>query len=244
MQGYCLVFPEIPIGRAVLESKVAPDIVGTASERELVLRALDRAEGSGARMVHLCLPNPSPSTDFLTRQGFALVRSYWDMMWRQDALSPAKIPDGFTVQSFRLSDAALLTEVQNSSFAGSWGFCPNTVEQIEYRSSMANTSHQGILILSHGVKAAGYCWTCVTPVEGAIRGIIAMIGVVPDYRGKGISRYILAAGMEYLRSQNVADIRLQVDSTNTPGVRLYTSVGFKKVREIQWFELGFEPGLR
>ena len=63
-----------------------------------------------------------------------------------------------------------------------------------------------------------------------------MIGLIPDYRGKGLSRSILVAGMESLRSQNVADIGLQVDSSNTPGVRLYTSIGFQKVGELNWLE--------
>ncbi len=63
-----------------------------------------------------------------------------------------------------------------------------------------------------------------------------MIGVVPDFRGRGTSRSILLAGMEYLKTCNVSDIGLQVDETNTPAIRLYTSVGFEKEGERQWFE--------
>jgi ribosomal protein S18 acetylase RimI-like enzyme len=85
---------------------------------------------------------------------------------------------------------------------------------------------------------AGYCWTCLAPVKGAIRGIISMIGVVPDYRGRGISQSILMAGMEFLRSLDVADIGLQVDGDNAPALRLYTSFGFQKVAELHWFERG------
>ena len=87
-----------------------------------------------------------------------------------------------------------------------------------------------------GEKTAGYCWACLVPVEGSIRGVIGMIGVVPEYRGKGISSSILVAGMEALRAQKVADIGLQVDSSNTPGVRLYTSIGFQKVGTLNWLE--------
>ena len=62
------------------------------------------------------------------------------------------------------------------------------------------------------------------------------MGVVPDYRGRRVSRAILLAGMEYLWSIGAAVIALQVDGSNTPGVRLSTSVGFKKAGEHQWFE--------
>lgn len=67
-----------------------------------------------------------------------------------------------------------------------------------------------------------------------------MIGVVPDFRGKGVSRSILLAGMDYLKSIGVADIGLQVDGSNTPATRLYASVGFEKVGEGHWFELDLE----
>ena len=238
IQGYCLVHPEPIIGRAVMELEVAPELKGTPREGEIVLRAVDRAQGLGARVVHLCLPSSSPTAQVVIDQGFFPVRTYWDMLWQQDTLpSPAILP-GFTFRSFQDGDAPVLTEVQNSAFGASWGFSPNTVEQIEYRSSMANTSHQGIIFLCHGEETAGYCWTCLTPVEDSVRGLIGMIGVVPNYRGRGISRSILIAGMESLRSQGVADIGLQVDGDNTPAVQLYTSMGFQKTAEVHWFERG------
>lgn len=234
--GYCLVHHEGPISRMVLEPKVAPQYEGTALEQELILQALTKAEEHGPGVVHVCVPISSPAASFLQAQGFKLVRAYDDMVWDLPDLPSVDIPAGFTVRAFRPGDAAMLTEVQNSAFAVSWGFCPNTVEQIEYRSSMANMPHDGICFLMDGERAAGYCWTCLVPVNGSIRGMIGMIGVVPDYRGKGISSSILVAGMKALRSQNVADIGLQVDNANTPGVRLYTSIGFQKVGELNWLE--------
>ena len=234
--GYCLVHHEAPISRMVIEPKVATQFEGTSAEQELILRALGRAEEHGPGVVHVCVQIPSPAASFLTEQGFSSVRIYDDMIWDQESLPAIEIPDGFTVRSFQTGDAALLTKVQNSAFASSWGFCPNTVEQIEYRSSMVNMGHQGICFILDGEEPAGYCWTCLEPVNGTIRGLIGMIGVVPDYRGQGISSSILVAGMEALRAQNVADIGLQVDSSNTPGVRLYTSIGFQKVGTLNWLE--------
>ena len=236
IQGYCLVVPELKIGRVVLEPNVAPELLGTPSGQELMQTALERTDALGAQVIHVCTPDTSPMADFLRNQGFTLVREYLDMVWRQDELPSTSLPEGFAVRAFLPGDASLLAEVQNSAFAASWGFCPNTTEQIEYRSSMANTSHEGILFLNHEENVAGYCWTCFVPVDGTIRGMIGMIGVVPDYRGKGISRHILTAGMHYLMSQNVADIGLQVDGSNTPGVRLYTSIGFKQTGTLHWFE--------
>ena len=238
IQGYSLVFPEPPISRAVLQLEVAANLAGSPKELELVRWAVARAGKLRAEVIHVCLPGSSPKAKGLQDERFFLVRRYWNMVWRRDALPEAPVPDGFSVRPFQAGDAAVLTEIQNAAFSGSWGFSPNTVEQIEYRSSMANSSHQGILLLSHGDTTAGYCWTCLSPVDGSVRGIIGMIGVSPHYRGRGISSTILLAGMEYLRSLDVADIRLEVDGSNTPAVRLYTSVGFEKAGELHWFERG------
>jgi mycothiol synthase len=237
VRGFSLLFPELPIGRSVLEMGIARDLEGTTQELELVRRSVDRARAIGARVAHICVAGNPSRAKMLEAEGFSRVRVYWDMVWSQDELPDQEVPPGFIVRSYQPGDATDLTEAQNSAFEGNWGFCPNTVDQIEYRSQMPNTSNQGILILNDGDKTAGYCWTCLSPLNESTRGVIGMIGVVPEYRGRGISRTILLASMEYLRSLDVADISLQVDGSNTPATRLYTSVGFEKVGELHWFEL-------
>ena len=240
IQGLCLVFPELPIGRTVLEFEIAPRLSGSSGEKDLLHRGMERARELGARVAHICPPEAQRLAGLLCAERFVHARTYLDLVWDQAELPSWQTPDGFSVRSFQPGDASLLTEIQNSAFDGSWGFCPNSVEQIEYRASMSNTSHHGIIFLHQDEKPAGYCWTCVTPVNGGIRGLIGMIGVVPDFRGQGVSRAILLAGMAHLRSIGVADIALQVDGSNTPAIRLYTSVGFEKVGDIHWFERDLE----
>ena len=233
IQGYMLVSPEPPIGRAVLEL----ESVGQTGELELVRWGVRRAKALGAEVVHLCVAEGSPKAEALTSEGFTLVRRYWTMVCQRRDLPEPAMPDGFSVRQFQRGDVEALTEVQNAAFEGSWGFSPNTLEQIRYRTGMADTSHEGILLLEHGDKTAGYCWTNLIPVDGDIRGVIGMIGLSPDYRGRGISSAILLRGMKYLRGLGAADIRLQVDENNTPAIRLYTWAGFEKTEKLHWFEL-------
>ena len=234
--GCCLIFSEPPIQRAVFALDVAPAVEGAEPEAELVQQGLKRAGELNARVAHICLGQDSLRKDLLVKEGFHLERVYWDMLWEADILLQAEPPAGFTIGHFQPGDAAELTEVQNAAFTGSWGFCPNTVEQIEYFSSMSNTSHQGILFLHHRGRLAGYCWTCVAPSDGKTRGVIGMIGTAPDYRGQGLSKPILLASMDYLQSINVDEIGLHVDGDNTPAIRLYTSVGYEKVGELHWYQ--------
>jgi len=231
-----LIFPEPPVRRAVLALDVAPHLEGSEQEEELVRQAIGRARELNAGIAHICLGPDSLRRELLQRRGFHLERVYWDMVWKGERLPEAEAPPGFTLRNFKTGDAQALAEIQNAAFIGSWGFCPNTVEQIEYRSSMSNTSHQGILFLYDQHNLAGYCWTCIAPSDGKNKGIIGMIGIAPDYRGKGVSKPVLVAGMDYLRSIHVDEIGLHVDGQNTPAIRLYTSVGFEKVGELHWYE--------
>ena len=236
IKGLALIFREFPIGRSIIEVMTTPDLAGSPDEIDLVQRAIAKAESQKLSVAHICVMADSGRGKVLEQAGFTKVRTYLDMLWNMDELAELELPEGYSVLSFQTGDTPLLTQVQNDAFTGSWGFCPNTEEQIEYRTQMPNTSKDGILFLMEGNSPAGYCWTVMVPAENGVRGVIGMIGVVPDYRGKGVSRHILQAGMKHLRSIGLAEIGLEVDGNNAPAVGLYKSAGFKTMGERHWFE--------
>ncbi len=241
IRGYCLIIPELPIKRAVLAPDIAGELAGSEEEAKLIDRAVARSWELGTVVAHLCLSQDSPRRHLLESKGFSLERVYWDMLWREEWLRQNVVPAGFRIGAFQSGDTATLTQIQNEAFTGTWGFAPNTVDQIEYRSSMSNTAHPGILFLYSGDRVAGYCWTCFAPSDGQLKGIIGMFGVSPDFRGRGLSKPLLLAGMEYLKSAGVAEIGLHVDGINAPAIALYKSVGFQKVGELHWYELRTRP---
>jgi len=236
IKGLALIFREFPIGRSIIEVMTTPDLAGSPDEIDLVQRAIAKAESQKLSVAHICVMADSGRGKVLEQAGFTKVRTYLDMLWNMDELAELELPEGYSVLSFQTGDTPLLTQVQNDAFTGSWGFCPNTEEQIEYRTQMPNTSKDGILFLMEGNSPAGYCWTVMVPAENGVRGVIGMIGVVPDYRGKGLSRHILQAGIKQLRSIGLAEIGLEVDGNNAPAVGLYKSAGFKTMGERHWFE--------
>lgn len=237
IRGYCLIIAELEIKRAVLAPDIAEDLAGSEEEAKLIDRAIARSWELETVVAHLCLSQDSPRRHLLESKGFTLERVYWDMLWNIEWLPQAVLPAGFSIGAFQPGDAATLTQIQNDAFTGTWGFAPNTIDQIEYRSSMSNTAHAGILFLYSGDQIAGYCWTCFAPSDGKLKGIIGMIGVSPDFRGRGFSKPLLVAGMEYLKSAGAAEIGLHVDGINAPAIALYQSVGFQKVGELHWYEL-------
>ena len=236
LRAYSILHPELRIGRTVLELGIHPDHTGGTLEKEVVRYALARAKALGARVLHICLPPSEFWANLLEEEGISLVRVYCVMRWQQGKVPSVKLPQGYVIEEFRHGDEERLTQVQNSSFDGSWGFCPNTVEEVSFRAGMSICTPEGILFLTHGDHTAGYCWTSILGGSQNPIGVIGMIGIVPAYRGLALSRPILLAGMEYLHSRGVKYIRLDVDGANEPAIKLYNSVGLKKAMERHWFE--------
>ena len=236
LQAYSALRHERPIGRTVLEQVIHPGHIERGIEKEVVRSAMARAQDLGARVLHICLPPSEFWASLLKGEGFSRVRDYRLMRWQGERVPPVELPEGFGIDSFRPEYAERLTQVQNASFNGSWGFCPNTVEEVSYRASMNISDPKGIIFLTHGVNTAGYCWTCVLGDRQNRIGVIGMIGIDPTYRGRGLSKPILLAGMEYLHSRDVEYIKLDVDEENHPAIKLYNAVGFQKAMDLYWFE--------
>jgi ribosomal protein S18 acetylase RimI-like enzyme len=51
----------------------------------------------------------------------------------------------------------------------------------------------------------------------------------PEHRGKGINKLIMDELFKWAKSRELTEIRLQVYDENSPAIRAYEKVGFKKV---------------
>ena len=236
LRGFCLVFPEPLAGRCALNIHAAPGEGLEAGYRALVRAGLERSREVGAAASQIALWPPYDRAADLGSEGFAMARVYWDMTWEEERIARVELPDNYWVRHFGADDIAELTRVHNAAFAGSWGFSPYTEEQTAHRVKMANTSYRGIRLLFHGEQLAGYCWTLLMSDGRRRQGVIGSIGLAPEFRGRGVSKTILADGMQYLRSAGADYVRLEVDGGNLPAIRLYQSFGFRKTGELHWYE--------
>ena len=101
---------------------------------------------------------------------------------------------GFRYCHLQRGEEDKLTQVQNRSFASTWGYNPNTVEEIIYRINLSNCSPEDVVLAYDGDKPIGYCWTRIThqAATGKRKGQIFMLGVDPDYQGRGIGKGVLS----------------------------------------------------
>ena len=85
---------------------------------------------------------------------------------------------------------------------------------------------EGLRLLEAEGRLAGSCWTKVHASTDPPLGEIYVIGVDPDFRGRGWGRALTRAGLDWLAGRGLAVGMLYVDAANQPAVSLYRSMGF------------------
>lgn len=241
--GVADVTMEIRIGRAIVEWFVHPAVHRKRVGRELMRYACERGRQQGAKRAHICVPEEDEfNRNFAAEMGFAQVRCFlgMEMVFPSPQDRPAASIGSVSVGHFRAGDGALLTTLQNRVFSGSWGFSPNSPEDIRYFFRVTQSKWQDILLIREEEKIIGYCWFHPVTQEGRSsekkRWRIHMFGIDPEYQGKGWGKKLFLIGLDYLRKKEASSVELTVDSENTPAFELYKSGGFRVKSREYWYE--------
>ncbi len=62
--------------------------------------------------------------------------------------------------------------------------------------------------------------------QGKLRYLIANVSVHPDFRRRGIARYLAQAALAHVERSDAIELWLQVDQSNNAALQLYQSMGF------------------
>jgi len=240
--GYAEVKPELNIGRAVLRWLVHPRHRRGELPLRLIDRAVDRTRKLGIMVLHANIFQDSVTAKrLLTRMGFTIVRRFLELRLNlAEMVLPNISKIALRCRSLQPGEEGRLTQLQNRSFAGTWGFNPNTIEEITYRVNLPNSSPDDIFLIFDSDKPVGYCWTRIElwkkKAQGEGTGRIYMLGVDPDYRGRGLGRQLLLIGLSHLGGKSLRVAVLTVDSENKTARALYRSVGFELWKSSLWYE--------
>ncbi len=236
--GYIDITPELGIGRVLLDCLVHPQHRRKGLAKELSYYAIQRATELGVRVAHVNITQDNVAAkNLLSKLGFGPVRRFFELRLQVPKAHLSEVErTALLYHHLQYGEEDKLAQIQNRSFADTWGYNPNTTEEIVYRVNLSNCSPRDIILAIEEDKPIGYCWTRIKMEGGVSNGQIYMLGVDPDHRGRGIGKLLLLAGLSYLKSRGVAVVELTVDSQNRVACALYESVGFKTSSTTLWYE--------
>ncbi|MEE8541389.1 MAG: GNAT family N-acetyltransferase [Desulfobacterales bacterium] len=242
--GYISVTLEPGIGRALLDCLVHPRHRRKGTAGKLFTHAVRRARDSGVGVSQISIPETNAAgRSLVTHLGFGYIRRFLELRLNMLNIPIQDVNYGsFLCRSLLPGEEELLTKLQNTSFVGTWGFNPNTNEEIGYQLNRRGCSLEDVRLIFLADNPVGYCWTMVNSEANAVRGEkkgkIHMLGVDPDYRNKNIGKLALSAGLSFLKRREIHSVELTVDGENMPARRLYDSQGFEVRSVTQWYEKG------
>jgi len=240
--GYISVFLELEIERALVEGLVHKQHRKKSVAIELFRYALQHAKNSGVKVAQINIPETNTAAKRLMSDlDFRFIRHFLEL--KRDIYStpiPDVNPGEFNLRKLQQGGEAKLAGLQNRCFMGSWGFNPNTTEDIVYRLNLSGCSPEDVIMAYEGDRPVGYCWTKKILSAGSNpqenKGLIHMMGVDPEHRSQGIGKKVLSAGLKYLKDNHIGRVELTVDKENLAARKLYESVGFKNAGRLEWYQ--------
>jgi len=192
---------------------------------------VDQVSVLGGGTLRLWVPEASGGDDDLARRhGFSPERDLLQMRCPLPLSAPSSRDPSIgalPLRSFRPgSDEAAWLTTNNRAFAthpeqGHWD-----LDTLLEREREEWFDPAGFLVLEAEGRMAGSCWTKIHARTTPPMGEIYVIGVDPDFHGRGWGRALTRAGLEWLADQGLSLGMLYVDADNRAAVRLYRSMGF------------------
>jgi mycothiol synthase len=182
-------------------------------------------ERGAARTQTFGLEQDTAAADLFEGCGFTSVRRFYEMGIELTAapVVPA-LPDGFTVDRFRMEDARPFYEALDAAFQDHWEHHTVGFDRWWEEKQKAHDFDPTLWFLVRDRDE----------IAGVIRndpernggGYVAAVGVQRAWRGKGVGRALLLRTFAEFYSRGMARVTLGVDAQNPTGAtKLYEGVG-------------------
>lgn len=174
-------------------------------------------------------------TALLEVNGYEPVR-YWFEMERPDlaAIPEVPFPDGVEIRPVADDHLRRIFDVEVAAFRDHFGGIDDTEEAFQ---RMVHDPRRDVslwVVAWHDDEIVGQSLNRINRSEnearGTRRGRVNAVGVLRDWRRKGIGRALVAESLRVLRDAGMTSARLGVDAENPHGaLGLYESLGFRVV---------------
>ena len=239
--GYVAIYPHYVskrLGARILwtDVRVEPELPQAESLRDTLLeRAIVRAgeirDASGQRVALSAtyFAEGRASIDYLLSRGFTHYESSYLM--RRDLAAP--IPDmprpqGVEVRHWRMETEAeqrAYVEACNEAFQNDG----RSLGELQHFMQSPTWSVGTTITAFVGDKVAGSVmvyYDPMQPVNAERSGATEWVFVLPQWRRRGVARYLLREGLAYLQERGLDQAELQVVSDNRQALALYEVVGY------------------
>jgi mycothiol synthase len=219
---------------------VHPEFRRRGHGRRLFAAGLELAAKVGWDEIRLYVPLSGGGQAFARAMGMA----YHSSMWRLDLAPEAAVPEpafpaGFVGREMgEWLPLQKFVELLNATFADHPSPVSWTLAQIEYAHGRPDFDPTAIMLVSPTDRPAdpvAFVRTALGPPEAdepAPIGEIRLVGVLPQWRGRGIGRELLRWGVAQLRARGTGVIKLSVESENELALGLYRRTGFEPA--VEW----------
>jgi ribosomal-protein-alanine N-acetyltransferase len=96
----------------------------------------------------------------------------------------------------------------------------------QYKEEFSSPTRHFIVAVDQAQSIVGYAGVFA---PGAAEADILTVGVVPEHRGKGIAKALMALITEWAKAQGTTAMMLEVKVDNSEAIGLYESLGYSKL---------------
>jgi mycothiol synthase len=237
-----------PTTRISLEIAVHPEWrnkgIGSALYRLIEERARNLKAPHLTTPVFLGAGESCPQTvSFLQHRGFFQDSSYWQMRIDNLAFQPApEWPEGFTTRSFQNieQDAERWADLVRIAFREP-ASGPRVIAQLNEPGASPNGYFFAVEEAT-GLEV-GTSRGRIDISGGKPTGYVGTVGVLSEYRGRGLAQALIWQTIAYLRSQGAEAATLFVEGSNQRAHRLYEWMGWKPVYQTIHYWKNLSPQL-
>jgi mycothiol synthase len=218
--------------------------IGSELRRLIEARAVDRAPAGERILIGQAVSSVNTvGRDLLRRAGYEDVRTYWRMVRDLDDTVPeARVPEGVRIRPFdRERDARETHRVIGAAFEDNVRRRPfESFEEWEAHEINRKAFDPTLWFVA---EADGRVVGAVVCPDYEGEGWIRQLGVLRDWRSRGIGTALLLTAFAEFKRRGRSDSALVVDSWNRTGAKgVYERLGMRAVRTHSRFEKELRPG--
>jgi len=219
---------------------VHPEFRRRGHGRRLFAAGLDLAARVGWEEVRFYVPLSGAGHEFARAMGMTYRSSMWLMYLAPEMAvpEPAFAPDVVTRAFGDWLPLQTFVDLLNGAFADHPSPLSWTLAQIQYAHGRPDFDPSTTMLVSPTDRPAdpvAFGRIALVPPEAGEFvpvGEIRLVGVLPQWRGRGLGRELLRWGVAQLRARGAGRIQLSVEAENELALGLYRRAGFQPA--VEW----------